>query len=125
MPLTNAGAGLCLSGPGLVAVSRWFSLFVGDPSGSGTEVSATGYARLQRTPAQMVVSDNAVSVAAGEWEDATEASWGTPTFVGVHDAASGGNLLAYRAISPGLAALVTGTRVFTEAADITITITLS
>ena len=76
MPLTNAGAGLCLSGPGLVAATRYFSLYVGDPSGAGTEVSATGYARLSRTAANMTVTDNAVSVAAGEWEDSAQATWG-------------------------------------------------
>ena len=87
MPLTNAGAGICLSGPGLVAATRHFSLFDGDPDGAGTEVAATAYSRLSRTTGQMVVTDNAVSVAAGEWEDSAQASWGTPTYVGMHSAA--------------------------------------
>ena len=125
MPLTNAGAGLCLSGPGLVAATRHFSLYVGDPSGSGTEVSATGYGRLSRTTSQMTVTNNAVSVSAGEWEDSAQASWGTPTYVGMHSAASGGTLYAYQEISPSLSEIITGTRVFANAGDITITIPLS
>ena len=125
MPVTNAGAGLCLSGPGLVAATRYFSLYVGDPSGAGTEVSATGYARLSRTAANMTVTDNAVSVAAGEWEDSAQASWGTPTYVGMHSAAAGGTLYAYELISPALSEIITGTRVYAEAGDITITIPLS
>lgn len=125
MPLTNAGAGLCLSGPGLVAATRHFSLYVGDPDGAGVEVSETGYSRLNRTTAQMVVTDNAVSVAAGEWEDSAQASWGTPTYVGMHSASTGGTLYAYVLISPTLAEIITGTRVFANAGDITITIPLS
>ena len=125
MPLTNAGAEVCLSGPGLVAATRHYSLFVGDPSGAGVEVSATGYGRLARTTAQQTVTDNAVSVSAGEWEDSAQASWGTPTYVGIHTASSGGDLLAYDDISPALSEIVTGTRVFMNAGDITITIPLS
>ena len=125
MPLTNAGAGLCLSGPGLVAATRHFSLFDGDPDGAGTEVAATAYTRLSRTTGQMVVTDNAVSVAAGEWEDSAQASWGTPTYVGMHSAATGGTLYAYQEISPTLSEIITGTRVFANAGDITITIPLS
>ena len=125
MPLTNAGAGLCLSGPGLVAATRHFSLFVGVPGGAGTEVSATAYSRLSRTTAQMPVTDNAVSVAAGEWEDSAQASWGTPTYVGMHSAATGGTLYAYVEISPTLSEIITGTRVFANVGDITITIPLS
>ena len=125
MPLTNAGAGICLSGPGLVAATRHFSLFDGDPDGAGTEVAATAYSRLSRTTAQMVVTDNAVSVAAGEWEDSAQASWGTPTYVGMHSAATGGTLYAYQEISPTLSEIITGTRVFANVGDITITIPLS
>lgn len=125
MPLTNAGAGVCLSGPGLVAATRHLSLFVGDPTASGVEVTATGYSRLARTTAQMVVTDNAVSVSAGEWEDSAQASWGAPTYVGVHTASSGGDLLAYQQIDPALSEIVAGTRVHANAGDITVTIPLS
>ena len=101
------------------------ALYVGDPSGAGVEVSATGYARLQRTAAQMVVTDNAVAIAMGEWDDSADASWGTPTYVALMDAATAGNLKAYAQISPALSEITTGSRVFTDAGDVTITIPLS
>ena len=125
MPLTNAGAGLCLSGPGLVAATRYWALFVGNPTSSGAEVSATGYSRLARTTSQMIVTNNAVSISAAEWEDSAEASWGTPTYVAMMSAQNGGSVLAYELISPALVEIITGTRVYTEAGDLTITIPLS
>lgn len=125
MPLTNEGAKACLDGTnGLVGATRYFALATGS-GGTGTEVSATGYARLARTTAQMTVTNNAVSVAAGEWEDSAEASWGTPTEVRMYDASTGGNMLAYEAIFPALSEIGVGARVFLNAGDITITIPLS
>ena len=125
MPLTNEGARICLAGPGLVAVTRWLALFVGDPTSGGTEVSATGYARLQRTTAQMVVTNNAVSFALSEWEDSVQATWGTPTYIALMDAVRSGNNLAYGELSPALQELIVGARVFQEAGDFTVTIPLS
>ena len=126
MPFTNAGASACLNGAnGLVGTTRWLALYVGDPTASGVEVSATGYARLQRTTAQMVVTDNAVSFAMAEWDDSADASWGTPTYVALVDADSSGNILAHAEISPVLSEITTGSRVFENAGDITVTIPLS
>ena len=125
MPLTNAGAAVCLSGPGLVAATRYIALYVGDPSGSGIEVSALGYVRLERTVAQMTVADNVVLVAAGEWEDSALESWGSPTWCGVLTAVSGGLLLAYAVLAPAPGAIPVGTEVSLNAGDISITIPLS
>ena len=126
MPFTNAGASACLNGAnGLVGTTRWLALYVGDPTASGVEVSATGYARLQRTTAQMTVTDNAVSFAMAEWDDSADASWGTPDYVALVDADSSGNILAYAEISPVLSEITTGSRVFENAGDITVTIPLS
>ena len=66
MPLTNAGSIVCLSGPGLVSVPRFYALYVGDPvNAAGVEVNAAGYARLERTAVQQAVANNVVTVAAG------------------------------------------------------------
>ena len=125
MPLTDSGRTDCYSGPGLRGATRWLALYVGDPTSSGVEVTATGYARLQRTTAQMPVTSGEIRVAMGEWDDSADASWGTPTYVAVMSAATGGDVKWYAEISPALAEIVTGSRVFTEAGDVRIQIPLS
>ena len=128
MPYTNAGALICqnaLAGAQQAAATRYLALFIGDPTGAGAEVSGAGYDRLARTAAQMPRADNAISISMGEWDDAADESWGTPTYVAVMDADSGGNVLAYAEIAPALSEIATGSRVFTEAGDITLMIPLS
>ena len=128
MALLNEGAEImmqAMSGMAINASTRYLSLFVGQPSVSGAEVTGTGYARLARTAAQITVTDNELSVDMGEWDDSADASWGTPTWVGYHTALTGGNLLFEAQISPSLTEIVTGTRVFTNAGDITLTVPLS
>lgn len=67
-----------------------------DDTGGGTEVSGGGYGRQAVT---FTISGNTASNnAAIEWDVAT-ASFGTVTHVGVFDAASGGNLIAYAALT--------------------------
>ena len=60
MALLNAGAELMLNameGAAIAAATKYLSLYVGQPSVSGTEVSAAGYAmRLARTAAQITVT---------------------------------------------------------------------
>ena len=79
--------------------TEWhIALYTASPSdpGGGTEVSGGGYARQSVT---FTVSGNTASnTAAIEWPVAT-ASYGTVTDVGVFDAASGGNLIAYAALT--------------------------
>ena len=64
-------------------------------SAAGTEVSGGSYAR--QTAAFTVSGTSPTEATTGsaiEFPTAT-ASWGTVTYAGVYDAASGGNLLAY------------------------------
>ena len=79
--------------------TEWhIALYTASPSdpGGGTEVSGGGYARQAVT---FTVSGNTASnTAAIEWPVAT-AGYGTVTDVGVFDAASGGNLIAYAALT--------------------------
>ncbi len=67
-----------------------------DDTGGGTEVSGGAYARQAVT---FTVSGNtATNSAALEYPTAT-ASYGTVTHVGVFDASTGGNLIAYAALT--------------------------
>jgi hypothetical protein len=80
---------------------RYVALFTAAPgeAGGGTELANGGYARQN---AAFTVSGSAptqaTNTSAIEYPTAT-ASWGTVTHVGVFDAASGGNLLSYAALS--------------------------
>lgn len=76
----------------------YVGLFTSDPgeTGSGTEVSGGSYAR--QTIAFTVTGSQASNTAAVEFPTAT-ASWGTITFAAIYDALSGGNLLAYGALT--------------------------
>jgi len=67
-----------------------------DDTGGGTEVSGGGYGRKVVT---FTVSGNTASNnAAIEW-DVASSSYGTVTHVGVFDASTGGNLIAYAALT--------------------------
>jgi hypothetical protein len=70
-------------------------LYTAAPSdtGGGTELSGSGYAR--QATAFTVSGSN---TSAEEWATAT-GDWGTITHVGVFDAATSGNLLAYGALT--------------------------
>lgn len=76
----------------------YVALFTSDPgeTGSGTEVSGGSYAR--QTIAFTVTGNQASNTAAVEFPTAT-ASWGTITYAAIYDAVSGGNLLAYGALT--------------------------
>jgi hypothetical protein len=76
----------------------YVGLFTSNPgeTGSGTEVSGGSYAR--QTIAFTVTGSQASNTAAVEFPTAT-ASWGTITFAAIYDALSGGNLLAYGALT--------------------------
>ncbi len=63
---------------------------------TGTEVSGSAYAR--QTVAFTVTTNTASNTAAVEFPTAT-GSWGTLTHVGVYDALTSGNLLAYAALT--------------------------
>lgn len=78
--------------------TTYVALYTANPSdaGGGTEVSGGSYAR------QTLTVDAAVSGATKPSADITypvaTASWGTITAVGVFDASTGGNLLAWSAL---------------------------
>lgn len=76
----------------------YVGLFTTDPgeAGTGTEVSGGSYAR--QTIAFTVTDNQASNTAAVEFPTAT-ASWGTVTYAAVYDAASGGDMLAYGALT--------------------------
>lgn len=63
---------------------------------TGTEVSGSAYAR--QSVAFTVTNNLATNTAAVEFPTAT-GSWGTLSHVGVYDALTGGNLMAYAALT--------------------------
>jgi len=80
------------------AGTLYLALFTTNPAedGSGTEVSGTSYAR--QTVSFTVTDNTASNTSAVEFPTAG-GSWGTVTHVGVYDASTSGNLLAYAALS--------------------------
>lgn len=76
----------------------YLALYTAAPgeAGGGTEVSGVSYARQS---AAMTVSGNEATTSANVEFPAAGSNWGTVTHVGVFDAASGGNLLAYGSLS--------------------------
>jgi len=76
----------------------YLGLYTAAPSdtGGGTEVSGASYARQS---AAMTVSGNEATTSASVEFPAAGGSWGTITHVGVFDASTSGNLLAYGALT--------------------------
>ena len=87
---------------GATAYTAPATLYVGlytatpNDAGGGTEVSGTGYAR--QSAAFTTSGDTTSNDAAIEFPTACS-NWGTVTHVGVFDASTSGNLLAYGALS--------------------------
>lgn len=84
--------------PYTAPATLYVGLFTTDPGegGTGTEVSGGSYAR--QTITFTVTTNQASNTAAVEFPTAT-ALWGTVTYAAVYDAVSGGNLLAYGALT--------------------------
>jgi hypothetical protein len=81
--------------------TAWYlALFTSNPAedASGSEVSASGTAYARQSAAFTVSGNTASNSAAIEFPTAT-ASYGTVTHVGVYTASSGGDLIAYAALS--------------------------
>ena len=114
--LDHVFAGNAYSAPSNV----YLGLYTATPndSGGGTELSGSGYAR--QTMAMSVSGNTATNSAAEEFATAT-GSWGTVTHVGVFDAATSGNLLAYGALSASKA-IATGDVFRIPAGDLDITL---
>lgn len=77
----------------------YLALFSSNPDedGSGSEISTSGTAYGRETVTFTVSGNTATTSAAVEYSTAT-ASWGTVSHVGVYDASTAGNLLAYAAL---------------------------
>ena len=81
--------------------TAWYiALFTSNPAedASGTEVSTSGTAYARQSATFTVSGNEATNSAAIEFPTAT-ASYGTVTHIGVYDAASAGNLIAYAALT--------------------------
>jgi len=78
--------------------THYLALYTATPgeTGGGTEVSGTGYVR--KAVAFTTTGNTTSNTAAVEYPTAG-ASWGTVTSVGVFDAATSGNLMAYAALT--------------------------
>ena len=78
----------------------YIALFTSNPAedASGTEVSTSGTAYARQSATFTVSGNEATNSAAIEFPTAT-ASYGTVTHIGVFDASTGGNLIAYAAIT--------------------------
>ena len=85
----------------LTRPTAWYlALFTSNPAddASGTEVSTSGTAYARQSAAFTVSGDTASNNAAIEFPTAT-ASVGTVSHVAVFDASTGGNMIAYAALS--------------------------
>jgi hypothetical protein len=78
----------------------YVGLFTSSPTdaNSGTEVSTSGTAYARQSGSFTVSGNTATTSAAIEWPTAT-ASWGTITHIGIYDASSAGNLLAWAGLT--------------------------
>lgn len=102
--------------------TAWYvALFTSNPAedASGTEVSTSGTAYARQSASFTVSGNTASNSAAIEFPTAT-ASYGTVTHIGVFDAASAGNLIAYAALTTSKA-IDTGDVLRVPASDLDIT----
>ena len=103
--------------------TAWYiALFTSNPAedASGTEVSTSGTAYARQTVAFNVSGNLATNSAAVEFPTAT-ASFGTVTHIGIFDASTSGNLIAYSALSASKA-ISTGDVFRVPAGDLDITL---
>ena len=94
--LDHVFAGAAYTAP----TTLYLALFTAAPgeTGGGTEVSTTGTAYARQTVAFTTTGNTTSNNAAVEYPTAT-ASFGTVTHVGVFDALTAGNLMAYATLS--------------------------
>lgn len=100
----------------------YLALYTAAPgeTGGGTEVSTSGTAYARQTVAFTTSGNTTSNSAAVEYPTAT-ASFGTVTHVGVFDASTGGNLMAYATLSSSKA-IDTGDVFRVPAGDLDITL---
>lgn len=105
--------------------SIYIGLFTAAPSdaGGGTEVSGGSYARVQVTAGFSTDdTDTRYSNDSDITFPVATASWGTVTHLGIFDAASGGNLLLYKAL-PSSVAVATANQPVLSADGLGVTLT--
>ena len=97
---TNVLTWLLTNGAVTRPTSWYVALFTSNPDedASGTEVSTSGTAYARQSVTFSVSGNTASNTAAIEFPTAT-ASYGTVTHVGVFDASTAGNLIAYAALA--------------------------
>jgi hypothetical protein len=78
--------------------SKYVALYVGDPMGSGTEVSTSGTAYSRQSGSFTISGGTATNSANIEYSAATT-SWGTINYVAIYDASTGGNMLVSAALT--------------------------
>ena len=114
--LDHVFAGAAYSAP----ATKYLGLFTSAPgeAGGGTELSGSAYARqsIAFTTSGNTTSNNA----AVEFPTAT-GSWGTVTHVGIFDASTSGNLMAYATLSSSKA-IATGDVFRVPSGDLDITL---
>jgi len=93
--LDHVFAGAAYSAPGTHYLALFTAVANGE-TGSVTELSGSAYAR--QSVAFTTSGDTTSNNAAVEFPTAT-GSWGTVTHVGVYDASTSGNLMAYATLS--------------------------
>ena len=103
--------------------TAWYlALFTSNPAddASGTEVSTSGTAYARQSATFTVSGDTASNSAAIEFPTAT-ASFGTVSHVAVFDASTGGNMIAYAALTASKA-IATGDVFRVPSGDLDITL---
>jgi len=100
----------------------YLALFTSNPDedGSGTEVTTSGTAYARQTVTFSVSGNTATTGAAVEFPTAT-ANYGTVSHVGIYDASSAGNLIAYASLTTSKA-IETGDVFRVPAGDLDITL---
>jgi hypothetical protein len=100
----------------------YLALFTSNPDedGSGTEVTTSGTAYARQAVTFSVSGNTATTDAAVEFPTAT-ANYGTVSHVGIYDASSAGNLIAYASLTTSKA-IETGDVFRVPAGDLDITL---
>lgn len=127
MSFSNATETLVLSwlltaGTATRPTAWYLALFTSNPDedASGTEVTTSGTAYARQSAAFTISGNTASNTSAVEFPTAT-ATYGTVSHVGVFDASTSGNLLAYAALSTSKA-IDTGDVLRVPAGDLDITL---
>ena len=115
--LDHVFAGAAYTAPGTKYLALFTAIADGE-AGSVTELSGNAYAR--QTVAFTTSGNTTSNNAAVEFPTAT-GSWGTVTHVGVYDASSSGNLMAYATLSSSKA-IATGDVFRVPSGDLDITL---